>query len=397
MQRTPWGLVALLFAAGVVAAFNVGKVPPAIPSIRGSLDASLGEAGWLLSAINLVTALAGLPIALGADRVGHRRLLLFGTATAGLASLAGAMAPDTGTLLAARFVEGLGFISATVTIPPLLMRLALPPDQRLTMTLWSTYMPAGAGGMMLLAALVLPSTSWRIVWLIAAAASLLALLALFRFALPHDALGRVAVKPRPILREAAAVTGSGGTMAIALCFAAYSCCWFVVVGFLPTLQIERLGLPVAVASIVTALVTMANVAGNLGGGWLLRRGVPRVAVIVGAAGSMAFCAAAVFADGVPDLARLVLAGVYSAVIGMIPAALFTALPVHAPRPDLVGAATGLLMQGSSIGALLGPPLTGSLVGAHGWPAAAGATGGSLTVAALAGVFLHWRERRKLAA
>ena len=38
-MRTPWPLIALLVAAGVVAAFHVGKMPPSIPSIRAELDA----------------------------------------------------------------------------------------------------------------------------------------------------------------------------------------------------------------------------------------------------------------------------------------------------------------------------------------------------------------------
>ena len=50
------------------------------------------------------------------------------------------------------------------------------------MTIWTTYMPAGAGSMMLIAAVVLPGTSWRIVWLVAAAASALMLLALLLLA-----------------------------------------------------------------------------------------------------------------------------------------------------------------------------------------------------------------------
>jgi len=104
----------------------------------------------------------------------------------------------------------------------------------------------------------------------------------------------------------------------------------------------------------------------------------------------------IFVDGVPDLLRLVLAGIYSAVIGLVPACLFTAIPVHAPRRELVGAATGLLMQVSNFGALVGPPITAALVSRGGWPAAAWTTSIALGIAALAGVFLHWRERRKLA-
>jgi len=111
--------------------------------------------------------------------------------------------------------------------------------------------------------------------------------------------------------------------------------------------------------------------------------------------SMAICASAIFVDGVPDFMRLVLAGVYSAVIGVVPGCLFTAIPGHAPRRQLVGAATGLLMQMSNLGALVGPPITATLVSAGGWPAASWMTGIALGIAALAGVFLHWRERRKL--
>lgn len=390
-------MVALLVAAGIVAAFHVGKVPPSLPSIRAELGASLRQAGWLLSTVNLVTALGGMAIALTADRFGHRRLVILGTALCLAASALGAMSGSVETLIAARIFEGLGFITVVVAIPTLLLRLAVPRDQRLAMALWTTYMPAGAGSMMLIAALVLPGTSWRIAWLVAAAASAAMLAALLLRAQPRTELDPVATVRRPVLSEMLEVATAGGPLAIALCFGAYSCCWFAVVGFLPTLQVERLGFPTSTAAIVTAVVTIVNVAGNLAAGWLLQRRVPRVAIIVGATVSMAICAAGIFLAGVPDIARLVLAGVYSAVIGVVPGCLFTAIPIHAPRPQLVGAATGLLMQVSNLGALLGPPITAALVSAGGWPAAAWLTSVALGLAAVAGLFLHWLERRKLGA
>jgi MFS family permease len=92
-----------------------------------------------------------------------------------------------------------------------------------------------------------------------------------------------------------------------------------------------------------------------------------------------------------------LAGVYSAVIGVVPGCLFTAIPVHAPRRQLVGAATGLLMQVSNLGALVGPPNTAALVSAGGWPAAAWMTSVALGIVAASALFLHWRERRRVPA
>jgi MFS family permease len=397
-SRTPWDLVGLLVLAGMVAAFHVGKAPPALPSIRAETAASLAQGGWLLSIVNLVTAVGGTAIALTADRLGHRRMILFGTALSLATSLVGGAVSSADVLVALRVLEGLGFISVVVAIPPLLLRIAASrDDQRRAMALWSTYMPTGAGVMMLLAALILRDASWRWVWWLAAAASAVMLLALVLRTVRRRELDPVPTLRRPVLAEMVEVATSGGPLAIAVCFGAYSCCWFTVVGFLPTLQVERLGFSAETAAIVTAMVTFVNVAGNLVAGWLLQRHVPRVAIIVGAALSMAVCASAIFAEGVPDVARLVLAGIYSAVIGLLPGCLFTAIPVHAPRPHLAGAATGLLMQVSNFGALVGPPVTAALVSAGGWPAAARMTGGALGIAALAGVFLHWRERRKLAA
>lgn len=380
----------------MVAAFHVGKVPPALPSLRADTGATLSQGGWLLSLVNLTTALFGMVIALSADRWGQRRLVILGTATCTVTSLLGAFLDHIELLLIVRFLEGLGFIAVAASIPALLLRLATAADARRAMTWWALYMPAGAGAMMLLAALLLPYASWRVVWLVAATASAVMLAALWVRAAPHRELDAPPAGQRDLLGETVEVATSGGPLAIAICFGAYACVWFVIVGFLPTLQTERLGIDQSTAAVVTAIVTFVNVGGNLLSGTLLQRGVPRGVIIFGAAVSMAFCASAVFLDGVPDLLRLLLAGLYSMLIGAIPGALFTGIPVHAPRPQLAGATTGLLMQGSAIGSVLGPPVTAALVSAGGWPSAAWVTAGGLGIAAAAGAFLHWRERRRLA-
>jgi MFS family permease len=127
--------VGLLVTAGIVAAFHIGKVPPALPSIRAELGASLGQAGWLLGTVNLMTALGGMAIALIADRLGQRRLVIAGTALACGASLLAAFADSVTMLLAWRVVEGLAFIMVVVALPPLVLRLAAPKDQQFAMTL----------------------------------------------------------------------------------------------------------------------------------------------------------------------------------------------------------------------------------------------------------------------
>lgn len=41
--------VAVVVAAGMVAAFHVGKLPPALPAIRDELGLGLVAAGWLVA------------------------------------------------------------------------------------------------------------------------------------------------------------------------------------------------------------------------------------------------------------------------------------------------------------------------------------------------------------
>ena len=67
--------------------------------------------------------------------------------------------------------------------------------------------------------------------------------------------------------------------------------------------------------------------------------------------------------------------------------------LHAPRPALVGATTGVLMQGANIGSLLGPPVVAMLVSAGGWSWALYFTTPVLACAVLAAWILHRAEQR----
>ena len=129
----------------MVAAFHVGKVPPSIPSLRDDLGADLRQAGWLLAMVNLTAAVGGMTIALTVDRFGHRRLIVLGTALCGVASLLGAFADSIDLLLVWRFLEGLGFIIVTVSVPTLVLRVTEPRDRHRAMTIW-TSLHAGRRG-----------------------------------------------------------------------------------------------------------------------------------------------------------------------------------------------------------------------------------------------------------
>jgi MFS transporter, DHA1 family, inner membrane transport protein len=85
---------------------------------------------------------------------------------------------------------------------------------------------------------------------------------------------------------------------------------------------------------------------------------------------------------------LVQLGFRSAIGGLIPVALLDAAGRYAPRPDLVGATIGFVMQGNSAGLALGPAAAGAIAAAAGWPALAALVVAMAAVAALLAAVLR---------
>ncbi|QQS12701.1 MAG: MFS transporter [Rhodospirillales bacterium] len=391
VQTTDWRLAAVLLAAGVIAAVQIGKAPPALPLLRAELGLDLQAAGWFVSLITAMTAAAGMLVALAADRIGHRQLLLGGLVIGAAASALSTLVTSPSALFGLRIVEGLGFLSVVVSVPPLLLHATAPGDTRFMMGIWGAYLPAGAGLMALASAGLLPLEGWRGVWWLAAA-SLMAMAVV----VAASAAGRAppaASADRSLTRDVVETLSVPGPALIGLCFGCYAGSWYAVIAFLPTLQVERLGFSPSLAALTTAGVILINVTGSLVAGWLLQRGWRRSVVIAVTAVLMAGTAAGILLDAAPDAARLACAFAFSMVASAIPGALFGAIPVHAPRPGLIGATTGALMQGSNIGSLTGPPIVAALVSANGWASALWYTTPALALAAAAGFALQRREPR----
>jgi EmrB/QacA subfamily drug resistance transporter len=83
-------------------------VTTALPAIRRDLGASLGAAEWTVSAYTLTFAVLLLTGAALGDHFGRRRLFVIGVAIFTTGSLAAAVAPSVGALVAARALQGAG-------------------------------------------------------------------------------------------------------------------------------------------------------------------------------------------------------------------------------------------------------------------------------------------------
>jgi EmrB/QacA subfamily drug resistance transporter len=127
-KSTTWVLV-LASVASLMAALDAMVVSTALTTIRLDLGASIEQLEWTVNAYNLTLAVLLLPAAALGDRFGRRRMFTVGLGLFVTASAACALAPDAGSLIAARAVQGAG---AALVIPNALalVSAAFPAERR---------------------------------------------------------------------------------------------------------------------------------------------------------------------------------------------------------------------------------------------------------------------------
>ncbi|WP_052460822.1 MFS transporter [Microbacterium gorillae] len=106
--RSRWSLTLALCGGYFLVLLDVTVVNVALPEIGAQLHAGSAGLAWVVDAYSV--PLAGLLLVSGAigDVVGHRRVVLLGMVGFGVASVACALAPTIGVLVAARAVQGVG-------------------------------------------------------------------------------------------------------------------------------------------------------------------------------------------------------------------------------------------------------------------------------------------------
>jgi DHA1 family inner membrane transport protein len=347
--RTNWVAVAVLILAAVVAAFQIGKAPAALPIIRDELGLSLDEGVWVISIFNLLGITLGMVAGALGDRLGHRRLIVVGFLAMAVASFAGAGASGFTLLLLSRVLEGFGFIVVASVAPPMFLAESAPRHHRLIFGLYSGYWPAGVAAMILVTPVVMEAIGWRGLWAVNGVLMLLVpTLVLF---VTQPASTRATP---PSLLQALRTFTRIGPMTLALTFGAYSSIHVTVVALLPTFYIEAGFVGLGMASVLTALVAVVNVGGNVIAGIAMHRGGARWILVIGSFALIIASAMLMYDDGLSFGVRLSAAIFLSFIAGMIPACLFVATSIVAPSPSFVGATTGLMMQGSQLGQLIGP-------------------------------------------
>jgi predicted MFS family arabinose efflux permease len=349
--QSPWGLIFILFGAGILSAFQVGKAPPVLSDMRADLGISLFDAGWLLSVFTFTGLLMGTFTGAVADALGHRRLMLAGLVLQAAGSLSGSFSLSYPGLLATRILEGTG-------------------DLKLALSVWACYLPLGVSLMMVLLPVILAGTDWRGVWQINAAALFVYTLFLsrktasIRFMNPSRG-----IRFKKILEDMVTTLKSPGPLLLSLIFVTYTLQWLSVMGFLPTLINEKYGFSKSGASLLTAGMVFVNIFGNLAAGRLLEMGLARFKLIALAGVVMGTSAIVIYLDTPHFIINYSGCLIFSIFGGLIPACVLGAVPAYAPSGNRVATTNGLVIQFGQLGQVIGPPVLAFLVSQTGsWTA-----------------------------
>jgi len=357
----------IVILSGVVAALHIGKLPPAIPVLREALGLTLVQAGFLLSLVQVAGMSVGVVFGVVADGLGSRRSMTLGLWVLAGVSALGGLAQGAAPLMLLRAAEGFGFLLVVLPAPGLVRRLVAPQRVSAMMGMWGAYMPLATALALLLGPLAIASMGWRGWWWVLAASS--AVMALWlRHAVPADARPGSNAPSSPWVARLRETLSARGPWLVAVTFAMYSGQWLAVIGFLPSIYAQS-GVAGPMAGALTAGVAAANIAGNVGAGRLLQRGVPPAHLMATGFVTMALAAAATFASGTeggfPPALRYGAMLLFSSVGGLVPATLFALAVRLAPSEGTLATTIGWMQQWSSFGQFAGPPLVAAVASAVG--------------------------------
>ncbi|SNT25734.1 Cyanate permease [Noviherbaspirillum humi] len=387
LSRTNWAAVLAAAFCGIAVAMNVGKVSIALPLLRAEFGLSLVTAGWVSSMINLLAVTSALLFGVIGDRVGAFRMCLAGLGLSALGSVGALFAGSAGGLLLSRLAESAGMVAVVVSAPALLSAACIPEQRRFALGIWSSYMPAGVGLVMLIAPPAIHAGGWQMLWLVTTAAIGAAMLALYASRQAYH-LPPSAQQDRATLASVREALARPAPWLLGFAMGSWTVQHFALIVWLPTFLKEQRGLDPLAVSLLSCLMVLVNVPANLIGGALLQRRVRRGSLIAFGSLLTGLSGLGIFLDFFPDIVRYGFCLLLSFIGGLIPASVLSASASLARTPKQIGTLQGLFMQCGNLGSFIGPPLIAMLVASSGdWRDTLWVTGGAALLGIVLGLVL----------
>jgi EmrB/QacA subfamily drug resistance transporter len=159
------GLVFICISLLVISLDNT-VLNVALPAISSTLGATASDLQWMIDAYVLVFAALLLTTGAVGDRIGRKKALQIGLALFGLGSLAAALSPSIGILIASRAFLGIGgalIMPATLS----LVSASFPPHERgQAIGIWAAVFSLGIGLGPVIGGFLVENFSWNAVFFV---------------------------------------------------------------------------------------------------------------------------------------------------------------------------------------------------------------------------------------
>ena len=344
MKAGSWWSSGLIYVYGVIGAAEISQVLPIQGDFTRALHAGPGSFALFVALLTVPTALLSTVAGGLIDRIGAREALIASCAIGAAANCCYLFADTVLAFEVIRVFEGFSLIGFFAGAPALIMASTSGRRRLSAMAVWSTYTPVGFSLGLIVSGMFAGGSGWKYGFL--AHALILVLCGAAAFLLPRAP--RAARKPGRSFAAGVMDVLSGyteiGPLRVSLAFGLMA---FVGLGtstVFPSLFAHAHAVALARASNILAAANFANVAGGLGVGFLLSRGVPVrlllvVLAIIGSASGIGL-----YAPGTSLAFGVVMLCVWLLASGAGVSAVLAALPTAVASPEKGAAAAGLLSQ-----------------------------------------------------
>ncbi len=371
MKAGSWRSVGLIYVYGVIGAAEISRVLPIQGDFMRALHAGPESFALLVSLLTVPTALLSTVAGGLIDRIGAREALVVSCAIGAIANFCYLF---TGTVVGfevIRVFEGFSLIGFFAGAPALIMATTSGRRRMSAMAVWSTYTPVGFSLGLVMGGMFAGGSNWKYGFLIHAVIFILCSAA--AFLLP---------RPPQVARKSAGTFAAGladilsgytqiGPLRVSLAFGLMA---FVGLGtstVFPSLFAHAHGLSLVQASNILAAANLANLAGGLGVGLLLSRGVSVRLLFIALAIIGSASGIGLYVPGTSTMFGIVMLCIWLVAAGAGVSAVLAALPAVVSSPEKGAAAAGLLSQIGAATSIITPIIFLTIEARGSWSLLAG--------------------------